>query len=383
MKKTAKYFFFIFICINFLILVSGKSWIYKGISITYLKGYTSSYIHDFIYFPSNIIEKGKHQEWLISKNYNKSELPEFIKSTNNKLETIAFLVIINDSIIYEEYSHGYSKDSASNSFSMAKSWISTLVGIAVKEGHIQSLNQSISDFLPEYSTEKERVITIKHLLTMSSGFNWNENYYNPLGKTSEAYYGTNLNKLVMSLKSIEPPGKVFKYHSCNTQLLSFILERATRKSINEYASEKLWIPMGAKHPALWNTDKKGGDEKAFCCINSNARDFARLAKLYMNFGNWNGQQIIDSNYVVQATSSADLLKKDGKKNINYGYHFWISNHNELKIYYMRGLWGQYIICIPDKKMIIVRLGRKQGKLLESGHHEDYYQFIEAAIEMYN
>ena len=170
MKKTAKYFFFIFICINFLILVSGKSWIYKGISITYLKGYTSSYIHDFIYFPSNIIEKGKHQEWLISKNYNKSELPEFIKSTNNKLETIAFLVIINDSIIHEEYFHGYSKDSASNSFSMAKSWISTLVGVAIKDGIIK-IDQKVCDFLPQYCRETDKNLTIKHLLTMSSGLN--------------------------------------------------------------------------------------------------------------------------------------------------------------------------------------------------------------------
>ena len=383
MKKIGKYFFFIFIFLNILILVGGKSWIYKAISITYLKGHSSSYISDFVYFPSKIIDKGKHQEWLTSKNYNQAALPEFIKSTNKELETTAFLIIINDSIIYEEYFHGYSKDSASNSFSVAKSWISTLVGIAFKEGQIQSLNQSISDFLPQYSTEKERKITIKHLLTMSSGFNWNENYYNPLGKTAEAYYGTNLNKLVTGLKSIEPPGRVFKYHSCNTQLLSFIIERATGKSVNEYASEKLWIPMGAKHPGFWNTDNKGGDEKAFCCINSNARDFARLAKLYMNFGKWNGQKIIDSNYVVQATSPADLLKPDGKKNKNYGYHFWISNHNDLKIYYMRGLWGQYVVCIPEKKMIIVRLGRKQGRLLKSGHYEDFYQFIEAATEMYD
>ena len=382
MKKTGKYFLFIFIFLNILILFAEKYWIYKAISTTYLKGHTSSYINDFVYFPSKIIDKGKHQEWLISKNYNKITLPEFIKSINKELETTAFLIIMNDSVVYEEYFHGYSKDSASNSFSVAKSWISTLVGIAVKDGQIQSLNQSISDFLPEYSAEKERRITIKNLLTMSSGFNWNESYYNPFGKTAEAYYGTKLNRLVMGLKSVEPPGKVFKYHSCNTQLLSFIVERAVGKSINEYASEKLWIPMGAKQPGLWSTDNKGGNEKAFCCINSNARDFARLAKLYMNYGNWNGQKILDSNYVVQATSPADLLKTDGKKNINYGYHFWISNHKDLKIYYMRGLWGQYVICIPEKKMIIVRLGRKQGRLLKSGHYEDFHQFIEAAIEMY-
>ena len=382
MKKTLKYLLFIFISINLLIIFSGKNWIYKAISITYLKGHTSSYIHDFVHFPANTIETGKHQEWIISKDYNKVNLPEFIKPINKELETVAFLVIINDSITYEEYWHGYSEDSASNSFSMSKSYISTLVGVAIKD-NIINIDQKVCDFLPEYCGEKERNITIKNLLTMSSGLNWNEGYYNPFGKTAEAYYGNNLKKLVMNLKVIEPPGKVFKYYSCNTQLLAFILESVTGKSINEYASEKLWIPMGAKHPALWNTDKKEGDEKAFCCINSNARDFARIGKLYMNNGNWNGTQIIDSTYVSQATSAADLLDKDGNKNLNYGYQFWITNYKDLDIYYARGLWGQYVICIPDKDMIIVRLGRKYGKRLEDGHHEDFYQFIDAALEMYD
>ena len=382
MKKILKYLLFIFIAINLLILISGKSWIYKAISITYLKGHTSSYIHDFVHFPANTIEAGTYEEWLIAKDYNKVNLPEFIKPTNKELETVAFLVIINDSITYEEYWHGYSEDSASNSFSMSKSYISTLVGVAIKD-NIINIDQKVCDFLPEYCGEKEKLLTIKNLLTMSSGLNWNESYYNPLGKIAEAYYGNNLKKLVMNLKVIEPPGKVFKYYSCNTQLLAFILESTTGKSINEYASEKLWIPMGAKHPALWNTDKKEGDEKAFCCINSNARDFARIGKLYMNNGNWNGTQIIDSTYVSQATSAADLLDKDGNKNLNYGYQFWITNYKDLDIYYARGLWGQYVICIPDNDMIIVRLGRKYGKSLEDGHHEDFYQFIDAALEMYD
>ena len=382
MKKLLKYFLFIFISINLVIIFSGKSWIYKAISITYLKGHTSSYIHDFVHFPANTIEAGKHQEWTLSKDYNKVKLPEFIKPINKELETVAFLVIINDSITYEEYWHGYSEDSASNSFSMSKSYISTLVGVAIKD-NIINIDQKVCDFLPEYCGEKEKLLTIKNLLTMSSGLNWNESYYNPLGKIAEAYYGNNLKKLVMNLKVIEPPGKVFKYYSCNTQLLAFILESVTGKSINEYASEKLWIPMGAKHPALWNTDKKEGDEKAFCCINSNARDFARIGKLYMNYGNWNGVQILDTSYVKEATSIAELLDKNGNKNVNYGYQFWITNYKGLDVYYARGLWGQYVICIPGKDMIVVRLGRKFGKYLEDGHHEDFYQFIDAALEMYD
>ena len=382
MKKALKYILAIFVILNFLIILSGKSWLYKAVSVTYLKGYTSSYIDDYIHFPSNNIKDGNHQEWLVSKEYNKAQLPEFIKPINDKLGTVAYMVIKNDTIIFEEYWNGYSADSSSNSFSMAKSWTSTLVGIAIKEGKIESVNQKACDFLPEFCEGDNSKITIKHLLTMSSGLDWNEDYHDPLGQTAEAYFAPNLKEQMMRLKAVETPGEIFKYHSSCSQLLAFIVESATGKSVNEYTSEKLWKPMGAKHPALWNTDTKRGDEKAFCCINSNARDFARLGKLYLNQGNWNGTQLLDSNYVKEATSVANLLDEDGNKNVNYGYQFWIANRKGLDVYYTRGLWGQYVICIPEKDMIIVRLGRNYGFHLEDGHSEDFYQFIDAALEMY-
>jgi CubicO group peptidase (beta-lactamase class C family) len=382
MKKALKYILAIFLILNFLIILSGKSWLYKAVSVTYLNGHTSSYIDDYIHFPSNTIKDGDHQEWLVSKEYNKAQLPEFIKPINDKLGTVAYMVIKNDSIIFEEYWNGYSADSSSNSFSMAKSWISTLVGIAIKEGKIESINQRACVFLPEFCEGDNSKITIKHLLTMSSGLDWDEDYHDPLGQTAEAYFAPNLKEQMMRLKAVETPGEIFKYHSSCSQLLAFIVESATGKSVNEYTSEKLWKPMGAKHPALWNTDTKRGDEKAFCCINSNARDFARLGKLYLNQGNWNGTQLLDSNYVKEATSVANLLDEDGNKNVNYGYQFWIANRKGLDVYYTRGLWGQYVICIPEKDMIIVRLGRNYGFHLADGHSEDFYQFIDAALEMY-
>ena len=381
MRKVGLGVLVVFFAINLFVILSGKSWLYRAISITYLKGETSSYIDDFVHFPSIKIASGKHQPWLISKSYNKQKLPDVITKINADLETVAFMVIINDSIQYEKYWHGYSKDSMSNSFSVAKSWVSALIGCAIREGKIKSVNQRASDFLPEFNNKKRSKITIKHLLTMSSGLEWEEGYYNPLGQTAEAYYGNNVKKLVLNLKSISEPGKTFKYHSSCTQILSFILEKATGKTISSYASEKLWKPMGAKHDGLWNTDRKGGDEKAFCCINSNARDFARIGKLYLNSGNWNGRQILDSSYVKESTSVSILLDENDVKNKKYGYHFWTTNYKNMHIYYARGLWGQYIICIPDKKMIIVRLGRKQDKVLDNGHNKDLYFFIDAALKL--
>ena len=382
MKKILKYLLIIFVALNLLILITGRSWMYKAISITYLKGYTSSYINDFIYLPANTIKSGKHQEWLTANNYNKAKLPELIKSVNESLETVAFMVIINDSIHFEEYWHGYNADTMSNSFSMSKSWISTLIGIAISEGKIKSVNKKVCDFLPDFCEGRNTELTIKNLLTMSSGLNWTEDYYNPIGQAAEAYYGNHLSDMIKNLTVIETPGKVFKYNSSCTQLLTFIVEAATGETISKYASKKLWQPMGAKYPALWSTDVEDGDEKGFCCINSNARDFARLGKLYMNQGNWNGLQLLDSSYIVEAISAANLLDEKGNKNTNYGYQFWLAERKGLSIYYARGLWGQYVICIPEKDMIIVRLGRKFGAYLSDGHHEDFYQFIDAALEMY-
>ena len=382
MKKLLKYLIVIFLLLNILILISGKGWMYKAISVTYLKGYTSSYIDDFVHFPANTIETGVYQEWGIASDYNKEALPEFITPINDSLETVAFMVIKNDSIVFEEYWHGYSADSMSNSYSMAKSWVGTLIGVAIKDGDIKSVNQKVCDFLPNFCKGKNTELTIKDLLTMSSGLNWEENYYNPIGQTAQAYYGSDLKGLMIGLKVVETPGKVFKYHSSCSQLLAFIVEKATDITISEYASEKLWKPIGAKHPALWNIDKKDGDEKAFCCINSNARDFARLGKLYMHNGNWNGLQIIDSSYAKKATSVVDLLDENGNKNINYGYQFWMTNYKDMHIYYARGLLGQYVICIPEKDMIIVRLGRNFGAILEDMHHTDFYDYIDAALEMY-
>ena len=382
MKKILKYLLIIFVALNLLIIITGRSWMYKAISITYLKGYTSSYINDFIYLPANTIKSAKHQEWATAINYNEAKLPEFIKSVNESMETVAFMVIIKDSIHFEEYWHGHSADTMSNSFSMSKSWVSTLIGIAISEGKIKSIDQKVCDFLPDFCEGRNTELTIKNLLTMSSGLNWTEDYYNPIGQAAEAYYGNHLSDMIKNLNVIETPGKVFKYNSSCTQLLTFIVEEATGETISEYASKKLWQPMGAKHSALWSTDVEGGDEKGFCCINSNARDFARLGKLYMHKGNWNGLQILDSNYIAEATSVANLLDEKGNKNTNYGYQFWLAKRQGLSIYYARGLWGQYVICIPEKDMIIVRLGRKFGAYLPDGHHEDFYQFIDAALEMY-
>ena len=196
---------------------------------------------------------------------------------------------------------------------MAKSWVATLIGVAIKDGYIKSVNQKVGDFLPEFNDEPKSKITIKDLLTMSSGLDWDENYYNPIGQAAEAYYGDNLKEVGPKFKSIDFPGKTFIYHSSCTQILSFIIEKAVNKTISDYLSEKLWIPMGASKSATWSVDENG-DEKAFCCINSNARSFAKIGRLYLNKGVYNNIRIIDSSFVKEAITPAKLVNKNGLKN---------------------------------------------------------------------
>ncbi len=374
----------IILILNALLLITGKTYLYKGIANTYLKGRSGPSTTEYNIFYNREINTGKAQGWAISKSYNKKLLSESNLKAFLKYKTTSFLVIKDDSIVHEEYWDSFDKATISNSFSMAKTIVSILVGAAITEGKIKSENELACNYIPEFKLDnKKSQITIKDILTMSSGIDFDENYASPFAYPAQAYYGKELRKLTLRYEVNKEPGKVFEYLSGNTQLLAMIIESATGKKISDYASEKLWKPIGAEQKALWNLDDKDGHEKAFCCFISNARDFARFGKLYLNNGNWNGQQIIDSSYVKQSISLADLVDKEGHKNDKYGYAWWLlPNYKGLSIFYARGILGQYIICVPEKNMIIVRLGRKRAPKTGDEHPADFFIYLDAALEMY-
>jgi len=323
------------------------------------------------------VKAGEGNQWLLSKRYNQTPLSETLKNELEELKTVAFLVVKNDSIIYEQYQEGYSDSSLSNSFSMAKSIVGVLAGIALEEGKIK-IDQPVSDFLPEFRKGDKGKITIRHLLTMSSGLNWWETYISPISHTTEAYYGTDLPKLINKLKVEKEPGTEFRYNSGDPQILSFVLEAATGKKLSDYASEKLWQPIGAVHDALWNLDKEDGKEKAYCCFYSNARDFARLGKLYLNKGSWNDRQVVPEHYVERSVSPIGLNNTDGKPVDYYGYLWWLLPDSKYPVFYARGILGQFIIVIPEKRLIIVRLGHKQGKKINN-HPQEVYIYVDEVL----
>lgn len=383
-KKIGKGLLIILVVLNLAILFSGRWYLYKAIANTYLKGRKGPSISEYTIFENREVKTGTPQIWHLAKNANSKKIPDNYLKEFTDMQTVSYVVIKNDSLVHEQYWDGFGEDSYTNSFSMAKTFISILVGTAIDEGKIKSVDEPVSDFLPEFKEGDNAKLTIKHLLTMSSGINFDEDYVSPFAYPAQAYYGSDIKKLTYKYKVVEEPGKVFNYLSGNSELLGFILEKATGKTVSDYASEKLWKPLGAVHPARWSLDHEGGTEKSYCCFNSNARDFARVGELFLDSGKWNGTQLISLDYVLNSIKCADLVDEEGKKNEKYGYAWWLMpNYKGHTIFYARGILGQYIICIPDKKMVIVRLGHKREKSTTPHCHTvDVFAYIDAALEMY-
>ncbi len=379
--KILKWVFIVLIVLVIAIVASGRTYLFKAVANTYLKGRSGPSISEYKIFSNNLVASDSVQEWPLAYAYNRNKLSAEQLSMMDSYKTIAYLVIKNDSLLFEQYWDGYSDSSHTNSFSMGKTIVSILVGIAIDENKIKSVDQPIGDFLPEFAKGSNAKVTIKHLLTMSSGINFDENYANPLAYPAAAYYGEDLKELTYKYKVTEEPGKVWNYLSGNTELLAFIVAKACGKSISDYASEKLWKPMGAKYPAFWSLDHEGGVEKGYCCFNSNARDFARFGSLYLHDGNWKGKQLISKDYVRQSIVPANLIDDNGGKNNKYGYCWWLLNYKNHNIYYMRGILGQYVFVIPEKNMVVVRLGHQRDQEKINDHPKDVYSFLDAAFTM--
>lgn len=342
--------------------------------------YNTANITDYKKFPSRTIQNGG-EIFTFEKVPNKLPIDSLTvtkkeKKTRQSFEdylidngTVAFLVIRNDTILYEQYFNDYNQASIVNSFSMAKSVTSMLIGCAIDDGLIESTQQAITDYLPELKENGFDVITIEHLLDMSSGIKFNEGYVNPFGHVAGFYYGTNLRKQASNLKLEQTPGTT-NYRSCDTQFLGLILERVLKeKTISEYLEEKIWLPLGMEYPASWSLDrKKDGIEKTFCCLNARARDFAKLGRLYLNHGEWEGKQIVSKDWVLTSTQEDPSTNQDW-----YNNQWWLQDDGA---YEAQGILGQFISVHPQSNMIMVRLGKRYGK---TGRWSKIFKLIESQL----
>jgi CubicO group peptidase (beta-lactamase class C family) len=374
----------VFLVLHLALVITENTHLYKGIANTYLKGKKGPQIDEYEIFHSSTIKATNPQPWPFSKNYNKTAYPKDLLKSAEDLESRAFLIIKNDSILFEKYWDDYNEKSISNSFSMGKTVVSILTGIAIKEGKVKSVDQSVGDFLEDYKTGMAAKLTVKNLITMSSGVNFDEPYGDPFGFPAKAYYGDNQRELVKEYQVVKEPGKIFEYRSGTTLILSFLLEKACGKKISPYCQEKLWNKIGAENDALWSLDREGGDEKSFSAFYATARDFARIGKLYLDSGRVRGEQIVPEDYVLASIQPANLIDEDfNKPNDRYGYSWWLCNYKNHEVFYARGINGQYVICIPDYDVIVVRLGKQRIDSPGEKHPKDFFQYLEATFSMLN
>ncbi len=292
-----------------------------------------------------------------------------------KADTQAFIVIQDDVILYENYFNGASRDSLVTSFSVAKSFTSALVGIAIAEGHINSVDDAITDYLSELLERDSRFsnITIRHLLLMASGLDYEENRTFLLNGDDPltTYYPDQRKAALEFTNIVDTPGEYFQYNKYHPQLLGMILERTTGTTVTDYLQDKLWDPVGMEFGGSWSIDSEGsGLERMETGINARAIDFAKLGRLYLENGNWNGTQVLPSEWVAESTridrsthrasyyhGMQDFYNSGGY----YKYMWWgFSRDEDSYDFSAEGDRGQLIYVSPQKKLIIVRNGFTYG-----------------------
>ena len=369
MKKILVWTTFILSFLLMLIYAFNVEYLLKGVRTIYLTGNNTAFISDYEYFENREIKNSVPQPWLLHEKYNSVTQSENLKKLNEERKTKSFLVIKNDSIVFEKYFDDHKSSSLSNSFSVAKSIVTSMMFKAIMEGKIKGLDQPLSDYFEEYKEGLASELTVGDLASMSSGMKWKEKYYSVINITSESYFSDDLRSVILGQEIVDKPGQRFRYSSGDTQLLAMVIEKATGTTLTNYLSEKFWKPMGAENSALWQIDsKKSGMEKAYCCIASTARDFARFGKLYINKGKWNDEIILDPSYI---DLSINPVFEDSPY---YGYGWWLYNYEGKKVFTMNGHRGQFVISFPDENIIIVRQGDYNDKGDDSGS-SDLFQYI--------
>ena len=291
---------------------------------------------------------------------------DFLQRTGNT----GILILRDDLIIYEKYSQGYTKFDKKTSWSVAKGFISALIGIALNEGYIQNLDDPITKYMPELKESGYNNVPIKHILQMSSGIKFSEAYKDKNSDIQQLLYKLFLymqpiEKVILNYPSKFPSGDYFEYVSLNTQILGLLLRRVTEQDLVSYLEKKLWQPMGAESDAYWLTDNYG-TEVTFCGMNCTLRDYAKFGLVYLHNGYFNGQQIIPKGWVKESTIPDSSHLQPGttdERYLKWGYqhHWWIPEGSKGD-YCATGAWGQYIYINPEKNFVVVKTGSSNSIL---------------------
>ncbi len=369
-----------------LFLATGAL-IYSPEYVLRIVQWRESDINDYLYnFPHRQLEAAPEPYYFDVKldEEHVSGLFEHILDTDNfesfleEKHTQAFIVVQDDTILYENYLNGTQRDSMATSFSVAKSFTSALIGIAIEEGYIASVDDAITKYLPELAARDVRFskITIRHLLMMSSGLEYQSNrtwLFN--GDDPLTTYFPDQRRAALEFTTIvDPPGEYFLYNHYHPQLLGLILERTTGVPVTAYLQEKIWTPIGMEFDGSWSLDSEwSGFEKMEAGINARPIDFAKFGRLFLERGNWNGVQVLPMEWVAESTqvdrnTQTPVYYPDeyGQAIFNQGKGYYkymwygLFRGDEEPDFYAEGDHGQIIYISPQNNLIIIRNGFEYG-----------------------
>ncbi|UQB69811.1 serine hydrolase domain-containing protein [Epilithonimonas zeae] len=349
MKKTLAAFFATAGAVATVIYLSGYHYIFKAIGKNIAPGPITPSSDDEEKFPSHLVSNAASKPWQTHRLYNSFLLPDTLTKELRKTRASSLLIIKDKQLIFEQYWKDHQQSSLMNSFSMAKGILSLLVGCAIKDGYIKSEKQLVSDFIPEYKSDRYgKHLVISNLMTMQAGYDWMEEYNHPFAENSKQYFVEDLTEQALNVKFKQMPGQQYEYQSVAAQVLGIVLKRAVGKSLAQYLSLKLWKPLEMEYPAKWSVDNKGM-EKAFCCIHATPRDFAKIGQLVLQKGQWKDQQLITKDFY-------DEMLAPTKHNDAFGYTLWLDDESQMKYRFFYGFLGQFIIVVPEKDLVIVKTG---------------------------
>ena len=338
---------------------TGNGFFLTALSRTYLAGEPTANINDHQRFDTRLIKAGEPHVWPEHELLAHTQATPALEAAFESHDAAAFLIVKDGQIAYERYLEPYDARSRTNSFSVAKTVVTLLLGIAIEDGLIAGLEQPLTDWLPELADDPlAATATVGSLSTMTSGYDWDEHYYSPFSPTVELYYTGDVADFLLERGFSDPPGERFYYSSASTQLLGIVLSRALaahvpEATLAEYLSATLWQPLGMNDDALWHTDGQGM-ELAYCCINTNARNFAKLGQLMLQLGDWQGRSLVPAEHV------ALVVRPEGQP--AYGYSTWLSVDKDPAFFAMRGHLGQYVVVVPEHNMVLVRLGEQHHRM---------------------
>ncbi|UCD40849.1 MAG: serine hydrolase, partial [Chloroflexota bacterium] len=340
---------------------------------------------DWKRFPSREV-KASDQPYIFATE--ESEIFDNFTIDNTQIETYleesnttAFIVLHNDTLLYEGYFNGSNREAIQASLSVAKSFSSTLVGIAIDEGFISNLDEPVTAYIPELLERDQRFgnITLRHLIMMSSGIRFEREGTNPFSDDFITSHSPDLRRAVLNTDIVEDPGKRYHYNDYNPQLLGMVLERATGMSVSEYLETRLWKPMGAEGDGSWDLDsERSGFERMSVGINGRAVDFAKLGWLYLNGGKVGDRQVIPQAWVNQISRGTDAIFTNRGEHTNYYLNYWFLDV-ENRAYYAEGNFCQFIYVYPAADLVLVRHGFDCGGTYWTGLLGDIAVAIEAEL----